>query len=144
MLCLTACRVAIFSIIVARSQTPPSQLHVPSASSDVVQGISGLMQRVGQLQPQLRQLPETDVARLGRDGQRLHERFLELQEKLRSSGAQVGFADEGELVRFHGDLALFVQDMENHLGIVGPAGSLPRGSELAGRLPPSTSLAQGV
>jgi len=79
------------------------------------------MRRFEQLQPQLGRLPQVELEAVVVNGQRLHERFLELQEKMQRSGGVLPAAQEAHLVEFHRDLALFVQRVERQLGLEGTA-----------------------
>eukprot|EP00928_Gymnodinium_smaydae_P018166 TRINITY_DN16915_c0_g1_i1.p1 TRINITY_DN16915_c0_g1~~TRINITY_DN16915_c0_g1_i1.p1 ORF type:complete len:615 (+),score=121.37 TRINITY_DN16915_c0_g1_i1:34-1845(+) len=130
-----------------------------TAVRDAVDGIAGLMQRFQQMQPQLPRIPQAELEVVVREGQQLHDRFVELQEKMRA--AEMGAAASGiedRVITYHRDLALFVDRVEAKLGITGPVpqsfgGALPAqpqaspfggvGSAAGGSLPPLPSAGFG-
>lgn len=91
-----------------------------AALQDAVEGIGGLMQRFEQLQPQLQSLPRAELEGIAVDGQQLHTRFFELQERMRLVGGGVPSFEESNVIGFHRDLALFTARVEGKLGIMGP------------------------
>jgi hypothetical protein len=95
---------------------------------DAMEGIEGLMQRFEELQPQLRTLARSDLEAVAAEGQQLNVRFLDLQDRLGAAGAGgpgmvVPTVEEGRLIGFHRDLALFMARVEGKLGITGPVPS---------------------
>lgn len=79
------------------SGLPPAQPQVPpcrapsttqsAALQDAVEGIAGLMQRFEDLQPQIAQLPATELQQIAQPAQKLHERFENMQKKLVALGS---------------------------------------------------------
>ena len=57
-----------------------------AALQDAVEGIAGLMQRFEELQPQISQLPATELQQIASPAQKLHERFENMQKKLVANG----------------------------------------------------------
>lgn len=57
-----------------------------AALQDAVEGIAGLMQRFEELQPQIAQLPPTELQEIATPAQKLHERFENMQKKLVANG----------------------------------------------------------
>lgn len=130
------CAFLVFGTVV-RSQLPPTSQRsaslqaqawqgggaasgAASTAQEAIQGIAGLMQRFEQLQPRLGSLPERELQGVVGEGQKLHERFIELQEKLQRAGASSGPAEDNRVLTFHKDLALFVEGVETKLGVTGP------------------------
>eukprot|EP00438_Fugacium_kawagutii_P012244 Skav216860 [mRNA] locus=scaffold1042:196118:196597:- [translate_table: standard] len=82
---------------VAGQFSPPAQPQVPpcrapsttqsAALQDAVEGIAGLMQRFEDLQPQIAQLPATELQQIAQPAQKLHERFENMQKKLVALGS---------------------------------------------------------
>ncbi|CAK9034783.1 Uncharacterized protein SCF082_LOCUS21000 [Durusdinium trenchii] len=120
-----------------------------AALQDAVEGIAGLMQRFEELQPQIAQLPPTELQEIATPAQKLHERFENMQKKLVANGnANANPELEEEAITFHRDLAVFVNGVAKRFGITGPRGlpgapgagsfapvslgSLPRKSQGAG------------
>ena len=97
------------------------------------------MRRFEQLQSQLGRLPQDELQGFAGTGQQLHERFVELQEKLRSAGGggrALPASLEGLVLTFHRDLALFVDRVESRLGIQGPVVPPPVFGTGGGAFPP--------
>ncbi|CAK8990464.1 unnamed protein product [Durusdinium trenchii] len=107
------------------------------------------MQRFEELQPQIAQLPPTELQEIATPAQKLHERFENMQKKLVANGnANANPELEEEAITFHRDLAVFVNGVAKRFGITGPRGlpgapgagsfapvslgSLPRKSQGAG------------
>jgi len=92
---------------------------------DALEGVAGLMRRLGQLRPHLGRLTSGGSSEAGGDvemqAQRLHDRFAGLLESMRAvsnAGTSTVFtaAKENGLLAFHKDLALFVGNVEVELG----------------------------
>jgi len=118
-----------------RASTAPAgrgQPHggqVPASAQQPLQlaidGIAGLMQRFESLQPRMGQIKPVEFQRIAATSQQLHERFLELQERLRRVADKVPASDEQRVLKFHSDLEAFVASVDAQLGIAGsqpPAG----------------------
>eukprot|EP00929_Paragymnodinium_shiwhaense_P078109 TRINITY_DN40417_c0_g1_i1.p1 TRINITY_DN40417_c0_g1~~TRINITY_DN40417_c0_g1_i1.p1 ORF type:complete len:695 (-),score=161.17 TRINITY_DN40417_c0_g1_i1:82-1968(-) len=122
-----------------------SALSSAGGVQDAVEGIAGLMRRFEQLQPQLTRLPPAELQRLGTESQQLHERFEELQGKMRMAGSSGNMSPtlEGQVVAYHKDLAVFIDTVESALGISGPSAAAfsGLGSALTGRLGGASSIA---
>jgi len=120
---------------------------------EIIEGIGGLMRRFEDMQPRLSNLPQADLQVVATGGQRLHERFLALQQEVTA----VPNPDAGRIITFHADLAEFVAHVEDLLGVEGPgsqgnvgAGSLPAksapgaGAAAAAMSRPLSGIASGV
>merc|ERR1712194_752598 len=89
-----------------------------NAFEDALEGVAGLMRRLGHLRPQLHKSRGDSEA----EAQRLNTRFAGLLDSMKAvsnDNAQDGVlsaAKAGGLLDFHKDLALFVGNIEAHLG----------------------------
>eukprot|EP00913_Durusdinium_trenchii_P019057 g17910.t1 len=111
-----------------------------AALQDAVEGIAGLMQRFEELQPQIAQLPPTELQEIATPAQKLHERFENMQKKLVANGnANANPELEEAPITFHRDLAVFVNGVAKRFGITGPRG-LP-GAPGAGSFAPRLQAA---
>lgn len=121
---------------------PEPHLDVPQLSfeafQDALEGVSGLVRRMEQLQPLL---GSSAGSRAAEESRRLHQRFAALMGGLRSAGASgeslMAKAQELGLFAFHRDLALFVRSAELEARLPQPPAAGIGGDSLgAGYVPP--------